>query len=237
MRAVHRHLLMTIRACIVSVVACQAGAAAPFELAGYVFSSGEQAFADDAFLASGTIRWWCVSAGLDPATSVSEALTGSDTDHCVNNNTGDTGIVEVLFLDNQILNDVGADLVIFEGSGTLPAGTPDERERFGVSVFDGSDFTEYQYFDPISFGADGLFTVALDLDLFGIAGGDTVDRVRLHIFDVGLGTKSADISALGALNSVPEPGTASLMALGLLILTRSARRSRCVRERASTISS
>ena len=55
----------------------------------------------------------------------------------------------------------------FLAGGVPPAGTPEPRERFGVSVFDGSDFTAFSYFDP------------------------------LHIFDVGLGTKSGDISAWG----------------------------------------
>jgi hypothetical protein len=197
----------------------------PIELAGFTFEMGEQAFADDAFLVSGTIRWWCASPGVEPAASVAEALTGSDTDHCVNNDTGNSGIVEVLFLDNAIVNDAGIDLVIFEGSGTLPAGTPDPRERFGVAVYDGSQFTSFQYFDPISFGSGGLFTVGIDLGAFGIAAGEPVNRVQLHVFDVGLGTKSADISALGALNSIPEPSTAVLVCLGLATLA-GARRAR-----------
>ncbi len=209
-------------ACLTAPVAM----ATPIELAGFTFEMGEQAFADDAFLVSGTIRWWCVTPGLQPATSVAEALTGSDTDHCVNNDTGNSGVVEVVFVDNTIVNEAGVDLVIFEGSGTLPAGTPDPRERFGVAIFDGSAFTGFQYFDPISFGSGGFFTVEIDLDAFGVASGGLVSRVQLHVFDVGLGTKSADISALGALNSVPEASTGVLVSIGLMLLAGAARGSR-----------
>jgi len=55
---------------------------------------------------------------------------------------------------------------------------------------------------------------------FGLAAGAQTQRVRLHIFDVGLGTKSADIGALGALNSnpVPEPTAVALLLLGIALL-------------------
>jgi hypothetical protein len=46
----------------------------------------------------------------------------------------------VLFLDNAIVNGTGADLVVFELSGRLDPGVPEPRERFGISVFDGTDF-------------------------------------------------------------------------------------------------
>ena len=65
------------------------------------------------------------------------------------------------------------------------------------------------------------FTVSIDLSSFGIPDDATVGRVRLHIFDVGLGTKSGDVSALGALNSgapVPEPSTGLLVGCGVLLL-------------------
>src|SRR5262245_20063658 len=48
------------------------------------------AFADDAFLVSGTIRFTCLGGGWDSnpaAASVADALAGSDLSHCVNNDT------------------------------------------------------------------------------------------------------------------------------------------------------
>jgi hypothetical protein len=205
--------------------------ASPINVGGYSFSS-EAAFADDAFLASGTIRFNCLGGGWGvnpPAASASEALVGSDLSHCVNNDTGNTGIVEVVFADNLILNEAGPDLVVFELSGAMPGGTPDPRENFGVSVYDGAGFTPFSYFDPISTGTSfcgdpaqclDTFSVEIDLSAFGTPDGETVARIRLHIFDVGLGTKSADIGALGALNSapVPEPSTALLLGCGVLML-------------------
>jgi len=205
--------------------------ASPIELGGYSFS-GEASFADDAFLVSGTIRFNCLGGGwgvTPEATSVAEALAGSDLSRCVNNDTGNSGIVEVNFADNLILNGGGPDLVVFELSGAMDAGTPDPRENFGVSVHDGASFTPFTYFDPIATGTSfcgdptqclDTFSVTIDLSEFGLSDGQTVDRVRLHIFDVGLGTKSADIGALGALNSIPipEPSTGLLVGGGILLL-------------------
>jgi len=147
----------------------------------------------------------------------------------VNNDTGDSGVVEIVFSDNLILNSAGPDLVVLELSGAMSAGTPDPRENFGVSVYDGVAFTPFTYFDPIATGTSycgdpslclDTFSVEIDLSAFGLFEGQTVDRVRLHIFDVGLGTKSADIGVLGALNSapIPEPSTGLLLGWGLLPL-------------------
>jgi hypothetical protein len=204
--------------------------AAPLSLGGFTFAAGDQAFADDAFLVSGTIRFTCATAGAGPAGSVAEALVGHDLERCVNNNTGNSGIVEAVFLDNSVQNAAGVDLVIFELSGQMPAGTSDPRENFGVSIEGPSGFTPFSYFDPVATGTNSCgdpslcldtFAVEIDLSDFGVPQGALVDRVRLHIFDVGLGTKSADIAALGALNSaapVPEPSTGLLVLCGLIAL-------------------
>jgi hypothetical protein len=210
------------------LVLALSSASSALTLGGFSFDLGEQAFADDGFLVSGTIRWWCGTG-----TSIQGSISGSDLSDCLNNDTGDSGIVEVLFLDNAIVNDVGTDLVVFELSGHLDPGTPDPRERFGVSIFNGVDFSSFQYFDPIATGIESfpgaldIFVTEIDLSDFGLAPGDLTDRVQLHIYDVGLGTKSADIGALGALNSipVPEPGTLTLLASGTVALSIYARRS------------
>jgi hypothetical protein len=60
--------------------------------------------------------------------------------------------VEVRFIDNWIVNDPGADLVVFELSGPQSVGTADSRERFGVSIFDGSSFSAFTNFDPVATG-------------------------------------------------------------------------------------
>jgi hypothetical protein len=139
---------------------------------------------------------------------------------------GGDGILEVAFLDNSIINGAGTDLVIFEFSGPKSVGTSDPREYFEVSVLDGTTYSAFVGFDPVATGYgisnpldSNLFAVEIDLSSFGIALGAQVDRVRLHLFDNGLGSKGADILALGALNSgatIPEPSTALLMSLGLI---------------------
>ena len=81
--------------------------ASPINVGGYSFSS-EAAFADEAFLVSGTIRFTCLGGGWGvnpPASTVAEAVAGSDLSHCVNHNTGNSGIVEAVFSNNLILND------------------------------------------------------------------------------------------------------------------------------------
>jgi hypothetical protein len=220
-------------ACIataVTLLAAQGVNASPITIAGFTFSAGELAFADDAYLVSGTIRYTCATAGAGPANSLAEALAGSNLERCVNNNTGDSGIVEALFLDNSIENAPGVDLVVFELSGALPPGTPDPRENFGVAIKLSTGFSPFTYFDPIATGTNSCgdptlcldtFAVPIDLSDFGVLPGALVGRVRLHIFDVGLGTKSGDIAALGALNSgapVPQPSTGVLLLSGLAAL-------------------
>jgi hypothetical protein len=201
---------------------------APLSVGGFTFPGGESAFADDAALVSGTIRSNCTAGpSVSPATSLPQAITGSDLSFCINNNTGNSGVVEIIFVNNLIVNGAGTDLVIFELSGALPAGTPEPRERFGVSIFDGSSFTAFAEFDPVatgltSFGTPSefldVFAVEIDLTSFGSSPGVTVDRVRLHIFDVGAGTKSGDVAALGALNSIPEPTRFALLSAGITVL-------------------
>jgi hypothetical protein len=201
--------------------------AIPINVGGFTFDVGELAFADDASYVSGSgLRFTCTAGGT-AASSFGEALSGSDLTQCVNVSGGGDGVVEVLFTDNSISNGNGTDLVIFEVSGPQSPGTPDARERFEVSVFDGSTFSAFAAFDPVATGFGtpdptlDVFAIEIDLSSFGLGAGATIDRVRLHLFDNGLGSKGADIAALGAVNSgppVPEPSTALLLAFGLLAL-------------------
>jgi hypothetical protein len=205
-------------------LAANLASAAPISVAGFTFDDGERAFADDAFLASGSgVRFNCTAGGT-AASSFADALSGSDVTQCVNVSGGGDGIVEVVFTDNSIQNEPGPDLVIFEVSGPQTTGTADPRERFEVSIFDGSGFSSFMAYDPIATGFGtpdptlDVFAVEIDLSLFGIAAGERVDRLRLHLFDNGLGSKGADIAALGALHSavpIPEPSTILLVAAGL----------------------
>jgi hypothetical protein len=137
--------------------------------------------------------------------------------------TPDVAVLEILFTDNMLLNGPGIDLVIFEKSGALGAGTPDPTERFEVTVFNGSEFPPLVSFDPVDTGIPwtegglNLFVVEIDVSDFGVPAGATTQRVRIGLVD-NLVHRSADPTALGALNSVPipEPSTALLLAFGLV---------------------
>lgn len=202
--------------------------AAPIVVGGISFVGGETSFADDALLVSGASSHLC-NAMSSPAASIAEALSGSDVLRCVNNSSSTPAIVEVRFSNNAIENGPGADLVVFELSGPLAPGTLDPRERFGVSVQVGGSYGPFAYVDPVAtpFGtvADPtlyLFTVHVDLAAFGVPDGGRVDRLRLEIRNNNLGTRSADIAALGALHSaepIPEPGTLVLALVGALTLS------------------
>ena len=206
--------------------------AASISVAGFTFAGGEAAFADDALLVSGSgVRFTCTAGGT-AAASFGDALAGSDLTQCVNVSGGGDGVVEVQFSNNSIVNDTGTDLVVFEVSGPQSPGTADPRERFELSVFDGSVFSPFTAFNPIATGFGtpdptlDVFAVEIDLSAFGIGPGEQVDRIRLHLFDNGFGTKGADIAALGALNSggsVPEPSSSFLLLLGLVCLAARSR--------------
>jgi hypothetical protein len=135
--------------------------------------------------------------------------------------------LEVLFTDNAVQNGPGVDLVIFERSGSQPLGAPDPREIFDISVFDGSSYQPYVTVTPISTGYTDTFAVQVDLSSFGVAPGTIVDRIRVAVYNVNLGSKSADLTAVGALHSVaaiPEPSTFLLISLALLATGASRRR-------------
>ena len=192
----------------------------PISVGGFTFPDGEAAFADDALIVSGVIT------GADTE-GVRRILVGSNIADSFNTGDSGGGIVEVRFLDNLILNGPGTDLVIFELSGDKPTGTPDPREVFGFSAWVSGSFTPFVTMTPIATGypdpADGsldLFKIEVDLSNFGISPVGFTDRIRLHIYNSNLGSKSADLTALGALHSqpVPEPSSSLLAALGILIL-------------------
>jgi hypothetical protein len=119
--------------------------------------------------------------------------------------------------------DVG-DLVIFELSGSAPSvGFADVNERFEVSVLGGAGFSSFVEVVPVNTGflaphdaSLSAYAVEVDLANFGFAPGETTGSVRIRLVD-HLVTRSADPTAIGALNSmpIPEPDTGFLMGIGL----------------------
>jgi hypothetical protein len=190
--------------------------AAPITVGGYVFEAGEEAFADDVALVEGSLT-------THTEEQARQILTGSYVGDTIRVITPDVAVLEVVFADNAILNGPGTDLVIFELSGALGAGTADHTERFDVTVFDGSSFPAFVSFDPVDTGYPdpngglNIFTVEIDVSDFGVAAGATTQRVRIRLVD-NLVHRSADPTALGALSSVsvPEPPPVLLLVLGLL---------------------
>lgn len=193
--------------------------ASPIVVAGFTFSAGEAAFADDAVYISGPL--------LDPAT-IKRVLVGSDISDSFNTGDSNRTVIEVRFLDNAIKNDPGVDLVVFELSGDKPAGSPDPREVFDIAVPIGADFSAFVRVTPIATGwndpADStldVFAVQVDLSSFGVPAGEIIDRLRLGVFNANLGSKSADLTGVGALHSIaaiPEPSTAALLLAGMAVL-------------------
>lgn len=202
----------------VVALAIPAGMAAlPLNLAGYDFQAGEEAFADDAAVVSGTVT------GATSAT-VFSTLVGSNLGDSIRVITPDVAVIEVSFLDNVIVNGPGADLIVFELSGaSTPVGFADANERFEISVLNGSDFSPFQEFVPVNTGflaphdpSLSAYVVEIDLSDFGLAVGETTQSIRLRLVD-HLVSRSADPTALGALNSlpVPEPSTGLLSLFGI----------------------
>jgi hypothetical protein len=198
--------------------------AAPITVAGFTFPAGEQAFADDATVVSGV-----VTGATDE--QVRSTLVGSDLGDSIRVITPDIAVIEIRFSDNAILNGPGTDLVIFELSGQdWPVGSGDAREKFEFSVFDGSIFSSFVEVVPVNTGFlaphDSTLTayvVEIDLSDFGFSADETTDQIRIRLVD-HLETRSADPTAFGALNSIPEPSTALLLTLGLVMLAMRRRR-------------
>jgi hypothetical protein len=201
--------------------------ASPISVAGFTFSAGEEAFADSIEFVSG----WPVNLPV-----VNDVLVGSDISDSFNSGNSTPSVLDVFFIDNSIVNGPGVDVVIFELSGDKPAGSPDPREIFDVSVFDGSGFSPFVTVTPIATGFDDpadstldVFAVQIDLGSFGVPSGVSVDRIRIAIYNANLGSKSADLTAVGALNSglpVPAPSTALTLAAGLFLIAQRRNRAR-----------
>ncbi len=200
--------------------------AAPITVAEFTFAAGEEAFADEALVTSGVVTG-------ATAEQVQSTLVGSNLGDSIRVITPDVAVIEIAFSDNAIVNGPGTDLVIFELSGSKPAvGFADVNERFEVSVLDGPDFSNFVEVVPVNTGflaphddSLSVYVVEIDLTSFGFPAGQVTNRVQIRLVD-HLASRSADPTALGALNSVPEPGTGLLLSVGLLVLSARRRRPR-----------
>jgi len=191
--------------------------ATPQVVAGFPFEAGEQAFADDAVVISGI-----VTGATDE--QVRSTLVGSNLGDSIRVITPDVAIIEISFTDNLIQNGDGNDLVIFELSGSAkPVGFADVNERFEVSLLGGAGFSPFVEVVPVNTGfvaphdpTLSAYVVELDLADFGFAPGETTGSVRIRLVD-HLVSRSADPTALGALNSIPipEPYPGFLIGIGL----------------------
>ena len=118
------------------------------------------------------------------------------------------------FLDSQILNAPGADLVLFE------LGTADAA-GMKVRVDPGGGFTTEKWYlltsTGYSAGGYSLNAAAIDLDDFGLAPGTLIERIQLNNASLSGGgtTISSSIAAVGALNTgvIPEPSTLIIWSL------------------------
>src|SRR5512145_2128749 len=110
-----RMSLSYLRVAVAAASCCLALAAeaAPITVAGFTFPAGEEAFADEAVVVSGTVTG-------ATAEQVQSTLVGSHLGDSIRVITPDVAVIEIAFSDNVIVNGPGTDLVIFELSGSAP---------------------------------------------------------------------------------------------------------------------
>ncbi len=176
------------------------------------------------------------SDGFSPyfgvATSLEEALVGTNLiDYTfVTSSSSEESNFVISFDDNHIVNGPGADFVIFD-LGPIdihlfandPARYDRWREFISVAVSPGGPRRSYQVEDSgENAGRYSVLIAQIDLDDFGLASGDTVSLLQIFPKN-SAGADSADITAIGALNSVtvatvPLPAGLPLLSAGLLTL-------------------
>lgn len=185
----------------------------------------DRAFADDVAATSGTLRTYDAVVGIEDPVTPKAAISGSNVDQGIYCTAACT--FDVLFADNLIVNGAGADLVLFEGGA---------NESLSVTInsisrtllFD-MDIEEAGFVDGSGVQVGYWF---LDLDDFGIAAGDSIFSVGIDLLYGDRGREgifaSADLVAVGALNSVDVPLPAGLplamAGIGCMALLRLRRR-------------
>jgi hypothetical protein len=181
---------------------------APIVIAGTAYDTVD--FADTLLSSGSTGGAFSVNSG-----TLANAVTGSNINDWAFCNC-DSAFVELGFTDNVVFNGAGADLRLFE------IGTPDD---FGISltiagvtqtiVSASTGFTEGSGF--------GINLANIDLSLFGIAPGATVNSIVVRMgFPFGNTSNSPTLAGVTALNSraVPEPGLMLLLGTGAAALAR-----------------
>ena len=173
---------------------------------------GALVFDDDAFADTASMIVGSIDAFQGPATTVQEAICGLNLATAFEIGEFDDGkIVEIGFSDNSIVNYPGPDLVIYE------AHYPD---GFDVALdLGGGAFSPFVHFETAyqGFSEGGFQNAALiDLSDFGVGANELVSTIRVLEDDYD----SAELSGIGALNSVPEPGTAALLAMWVIGILR-----------------
>jgi len=170
------------------------------------------AFADDAnLIASGVYT-------LHGAATVKDAIAGPDLSTFLDTDDANT-IADVGFLDNTVFNNPGADLAVY--IAMWPHTVKVAAYRSGHT-----SPTAYVPYTPVSAGIiDGLpmYVAEVDLSDLGVTAGEHVSWIAVWLTD-NLG---GDFAGVGAIHSLPEPATLSLLALGGLSLLR--RRRACPR--------
>ena len=149
---------------------------------------------------------------LGGATSLDDALTGSDTSTGISYFGSLPGSVDIGFTDNLIVNGIGNDLMIFEFGNA--------QDSLDLTIGGSSINTGLSTVTAFGSGL-GSFPIyywSMDLSDFGMAFGATVSALTLSNFDADGNGTSATPSVIAALNSasVPEPTTFTLMGLGLV---------------------
>jgi hypothetical protein len=196
----------------------------------YGLNFDDSAFSDSATHVFGDINYLGFSRdGLpitgDDDTDLSTALNGPDLyahiEGLGDSSTKSPYVVDVEFLDNTIFNGLGPDLVLWERGLAEPV---------GVAVYDPRimSFTSRIQFASVRVGdlpgsvdvTPGVNTASVNFDSWGLPAGLEINRIR--IYGGNGGDPSADIAAIGGLNSrfvsqsvIPEPTTLFLLGSSL----------------------
>lgn len=177
--------------------------AAPIIIAGAAYETGNFA---DTLIGSQAVGGSFTTSGP----SLADAVTGWDvTEWAFCNCT--SAYVELGFTDNVVTNGAGADLALFE------IGTPDD---FGLSLtIGGVTQTVASVATGFSAGGFGINLATIDLSLFGLAPGASVNSIVVHMgFPYGNTASSPTLGAVAALHDsvpVPEPSLLALLGAGL----------------------
>ncbi len=163
---------------------------------------------------------WLNTIAVDPGNP--GYLTGAHFDTGIANINGQT---YTIFYSNPISNGAGSDFAIVDANFSMQS-----FEGYQVSVStDGVAFSPSQWVPDTSGISTGvtrtyfccagsivqayyqtiLNVVPLDLDLFGIASGDSIMAIQIT------GTTEADLIRVAGFLAVPEPSTALLLGIGL----------------------